>query len=1577
MIAADTVSIRRLVQDATARYCAAANAAGLDVAQYARIKPAAGQKSFDWDESKHPRAADGRFGSGGVGNPLPSDGHTDDSQRKKSRVYSDQELGEREQARIYSETLRDPAQASLRDLTIASGYGQSLIAWKRRQAQKGEISHAEADKWADGVQREVDHMDTLIRDYMTKRKTPPVDDMSRAEKIAESAALDNRSVWNVAKDMGMTTQEVREIMSEITEALESYKEQDAPSPARSRAMAKQRAAGNDVYALAEMMQNAIARYASRDDLQDRIEAAADHTDTEPSPAEIEAGNYQKGKFWVWGLQVTIETPAGTTRRGTDRNGKEWSHRLPYHYGYIRRTKSAADGDQVDVFIGPDPASEILFVVDQQTPGGRFDEHKVMLGWTNEREAKQAYLDSYTPGWQGFGGITAMTVPDFVEWLDKGDTGKRVAQYALAAAMVDEMVARYADEKPSEKWVTIGGEAEDGKKHVGGSPVKIDGDGNILAGPQWLADKGVKKLGESSDKKESGNSESKVGDEAASQPEHSTEPAKPQEQPKGQPEPKPISDSARAAHEKAKSHGRTAKPDAEPKHFTSSGLEKGDHGFANGSIRTVGGKRYLQIDRTPRSYWSRSDLEDNDDFDVKPGGRYGWTGIEIEPTAEEASYDKQVAEHKASVEHRKNEKKRIINAVQKAENIDHRPDMTGMKKLWGESRAAGSETLYGDGKRLAYVTSSYDDPGYTWIVNDPKLAQDAESVIGPDPVPPKPLKSTLITEPDPYKSGAKPRSSSSPPRSNSSPPTQPKSSGGSSSHSDLLARKAANKQPLSTRGSTFANKEALKAAGARWNAERKSWDFDVSKLSNSQLAKLQSEMARLEGKGVEFYALVEMLGESLAQYGQLSLFKEDDHPRDAGGKFSTKTGGGKTVNFVPHPHASKEHETVMVDTEALDKAWKAGGLHIPPGGEEIAGRRAGVEKFLQTGKPVQAPKVYVQPNGSVVFGDGRHRFAVLRDSGAKQVAVTLDKGSAGKIGKGIATAAKPRPELVQAMNAALEQHAGKSSPSNSATSSGLTSGQKVRVAGAEFTFVRDNPDGTITVRNSSGSEFPTDPGEQWTALDSGPAAVQPRKLHEMTRKEAIAERIKELSTARQKAVDSTAAELESLAKKSGVRLPVGISAAQYFESKGRLPQDVKAALTRHAVARRNAEVSTGADERTVAASHRQAVEKALASGQTVSSSVLADYPDLAKNRSAPPPAIEGMQKSLFGGGDLRTGQKSLFNVALPGKKPAKPAQRPAAGEPAQINPLDQFVPQQEPSLPGQRSLYQQIHADFLRALYDFTNAPEHPPQTHTSHEPARQSQSGGKHAAGWKKVGGSSVHVNSNGTIDAGCPGLKGEDVDDLIDEPDESRERREHRQAQAEARGIKGHEITAKQARALEGGERKQQAWQRMKELARQHGVSASRVMQHVGDVLQSHQEFHAEREAGKKLAREMAGMTAGDAARFENSGRDWSSMPHFDEAADEFINNQPHLGIRDPQEFWDFIREGARPVPQAWHDSVMQEAAQRAAHSAEQARKGRPRSTAEIVGDAFDDWQHEKNGTSFDPSQFDLIPAGVDDVPL
>lgn len=75
--------------------------------------------------------------------------------------------------------------------------------------------------------------------------------------------------------------------------------------------------------------------------------------------------------------------------------------------------------------------------------------------------------------------------------------------------------------------------------------------------------------------------------------------------------------------------------------------------------------------------------------------------------------------------------------------------------------------------------------------------------------------------------------------------------------------------------------------------------------------------------------------------------------------------------------------------------------------------------------------------------------------------------------------------------------------------------------------------------------------------------------------------------------------------------------------------------------------------------------------------------------------------------------------------------------------------------------------------------------------------GDKPETGWTKVGGSTVHVDDDGVIDKGCPGLKGEAVEDLIDESDESRERREARQAYARAAGITGDQITAAQAKAM------------------------------------------------------------------------------------------------------------------------------------------------------------------------------------
>lgn len=78
------------------------------------------------------------------------------------------------------------------------------------------------------------------------------------------------------------------------------------------------------------------------------------------------------------------------------------------------------------------------------------------------------------------------------------------------------------------------------------------------------------------------------------------------------------------------------------------------------------------------------------------------------------------------------------------------------------------------------------------------------------------------------------------------------------------------------------------------------------------------------------------------------------------------------------------------------------------------------------------------------------------------------------------------------------------------------------------------------------------------------------------------------------------------------------------------------------------------------------------------------------------------------------------------------------------------------------------------------------------------ESSGEHSSGWKNVSGANMFIGVGGRILAGCPGVKGEDVDSLKDESDTSRDEREQRQDVAESRGLEGHEVGAEQAQQLE-----------------------------------------------------------------------------------------------------------------------------------------------------------------------------------
>ncbi len=159
----------------------------------------------------------------------------------------------------------------------------------------------------------------------------------------------------------------------------------------------------------------------------RAATSAENDLPEPSQEQKEDGSYQKGHPVVQGMNISIENPAGSKRR------PEWPT-LKQHYGYIRGTVGAdseagATGreiEQVDVFVKPEEGQKIaddnpVFIIDQTSEDGSFDEHKVMLGFATEAEARAAYLENYTKGWTGLGQISQATPEEFKSWLKDGDT----------------------------------------------------------------------------------------------------------------------------------------------------------------------------------------------------------------------------------------------------------------------------------------------------------------------------------------------------------------------------------------------------------------------------------------------------------------------------------------------------------------------------------------------------------------------------------------------------------------------------------------------------------------------------------------------------------------------------------------------------------------------------------------------------------------------------------------------------------------------------------------------------------------------------------------------------------------------------------------------------------------------------------------------------------------------------------------------------------------------------------------------------------------------------------------------------
>lgn len=106
---------------------------------------------------------------------------------------------------------------------------------------------------------------------------------------------------------------------------------------------------------------------------------------------------------------------------------------------------------------------------------------------------------------------------------------------------------------------------------------------------------------------------------------------------------------------------------------------------------------------------------------------------------------------------------------------------------------------------------------------------------------------------------------------------------------------------------------------------------------------------------------------------------------------------KRIVICPSGH-NKEEFLQKIDAAKLDVELKKDpAMHVGYNGKNGSGLKYDRFKaFLKTNQEIRSPIIYLRklPCGEIEthIYDGRHRFAVLRDMGIKQIPVTIDKDS---------------------------------------------------------------------------------------------------------------------------------------------------------------------------------------------------------------------------------------------------------------------------------------------------------------------------------------------------------------------------------------------------------------------------------------------------------------------------------------------------------------------------------------------------------------------------------------------------------
>ena len=139
----------------------------------------------------------------------------------------------------------------------------------------------------------------------------------------------------------------------------------------------------------------------------------------------------------WGFPIIIDRPKGFIQTGVGPDGTPWEREFKVDYGFLPDT-IGLDGDEIDVYCGPDPKASMVHVVNQvKADGATLDEYKLMIGFDQTEDAI-ACLFEHLPE-RYFGSMHTMPLDLLRGLLNFEEPG--AVQKALAfQAMRDSLVA---------------------------------------------------------------------------------------------------------------------------------------------------------------------------------------------------------------------------------------------------------------------------------------------------------------------------------------------------------------------------------------------------------------------------------------------------------------------------------------------------------------------------------------------------------------------------------------------------------------------------------------------------------------------------------------------------------------------------------------------------------------------------------------------------------------------------------------------------------------------------------------------------------------------------------------------------------------------------------------------------------------------------------------------------------------------------------------------------------------------------------------------------------------------------------